>query len=117
MNDVGNYDIPLLRKRMLANLGGKAEAYPHRTEERFPRILARLADLWGQPEADAYLNDLLMPDRTDRQGFPDDVASELFRLSMIHGALCSEETSSHDGWSGAESGGEIDQFLDRRSTR
>ena len=117
MDDIGNYDIQLLRKRMLASLGEKADAYPHRTEQRFPRILTRLADLWGQPEADAYLNDLLMPDRTDRQGFPDDVASELFHLSMIHDALRSEETPSQNGWSDAAAGGEIDKFLDRRSPR
>ena len=28
MDDMGNFDIPVLRERMLAKLGGKADAYP-----------------------------------------------------------------------------------------
>ena len=35
MDDMGNFDIPVLREKMLAKLGGKADAYPHRIEQRF----------------------------------------------------------------------------------
>ncbi|MDR1934166.1 MAG: hypothetical protein LBS49_00990, partial [Candidatus Accumulibacter sp.] len=67
MNDMGqDYDIPVLRERMLANLGGEADAYPSRVEQRFPRILAKLVAVWGHPEAEAYLNGLLVADRSDR---------------------------------------------------
>ena len=116
MDDTGSFDIAALRERMLANLGGTADAYPHRIEQRFPRILARLVELWGRPEADAYLNGLLMADRADRQGFPDDVASELFRLSMIHGALQPGKTD-RGGWSSSEVASEVDEFFSRRSSR
>ncbi|MDR0577268.1 MAG: hypothetical protein LBI87_06960 [Candidatus Accumulibacter sp.] len=115
MRNTDDYDIPVLRERMLAFLGGKADAYPHRTEERFPRILVRLIEVWGQPEGEAYLNDLLMTDRADRQGFPDDVASELFRLAMIHAALRPENTDG-TGWSGSDDG-EVGSFFGRRARR
>lgn len=117
MDDTGNFDIAALRERMLANLGGKADAYPHRIEQRFPRILARLVELWGRPEAEAYLNGLLVADRADRQGFPDDVASELFRLSMLHGELQSGKTQEQGGWSSSAVDSEADGFFSRRSSR
>lgn len=116
MDDMGNFDIPVLREKMLAKLGGKADAYPHRIEQRFPRILARLVELWGRPEADAYMNGLLVADRADRQGFPDDVASELFRLSMIHAALQPDETD-RGGWSSSGVASEVGDFFSRRSSR
>jgi hypothetical protein len=38
-----------------------------------------------------------MADRADRSGFPDDVASELFRLSMIHDGSQSGKTPKEGG--------------------
>jgi hypothetical protein len=99
---------------MLANLGGKADAYPRLVERHFPRILARLVDLWDSPEADAYLSSLLVADRTDRSGFPDDVVSELFRLSTIHGMLRPEDTQNEDGWL---TDSEVSNFFGRRADR
>ena len=97
MDDKNNDAVPVLHERMLAHLGGKADAYPSQLEQRFPRILAKLVEVWDQSEGDAYLNSLLVADRADRTGFPDDVASKLFRLSMIHGALRTESVQS-GGW-------------------
>jgi hypothetical protein len=97
MDDKNDCAIPVLHERMLAHLGGKADAYPSQLEQRFPRILAKLVEVWGRPEGDAYLNSLLVADRADRTGFPGDVASELFRLSMIHGALRAKDAQG-GGW-------------------
>jgi hypothetical protein len=106
------YDIPFLRKKMLAYLGKEADAYPHRLEECFPHILYRLIAVWGYPEANDYLGSLLVVDRSGRSGFPDDVASELFRLSAIHGMLHPGKTKN-DIWSSLDDNG-VDKISGRR---
>lgn len=121
MDNRDSYDIPALRQRMLAALGEKAEAYPHQIEQRYPHILEKLVQFWGRAEADAYLNGLMVADRADRKGFPDEVASELFKLSMIHGAQqqgsASGSVGATAGWSSSELSSEVDDFLSRRSNR
>lgn len=83
-------------------LGSDQSAYPVQLESRFPRIFQQIVMLWGKPELDTYLNDLMVTDRHDRQGFPDDVARELFRLSVAHGALGLSVTQSGTGWAGIQ---------------
>ena len=77
-------DIADLRQRFTALLGEKAGLYPTALEQQFPRILARVVDLWGSAAMDAYFTDLTTTTRHDRQGFPEPVAVELFRLSTLH---------------------------------
>ena len=119
MDAMDTFDIPSLRAKMLAHLGDNSDAYPRQTEQRFPRILAKLVELWGKPQASAYLNGLVFSDdRPNREGFPVEVASELFKLSMIHGALQLPKNPSPDGgWSNAELGADVDDSFSRRSNR
>lgn len=98
MSDAGTCDISVLRQKMLSNLDGKTDAYPYQVERCFPHILARLVEVWGQPEGDTYLNNLLVSNRPNRQGFPDDVAGELFRLSIIHASLLPDIAQTSSGW-------------------
>jgi hypothetical protein len=58
--------------------------YPHRTEEKFPRIAEKIAALWGSPQMSKYFSELLFDDRGGRTGFPPDVMTELFRLSTYY---------------------------------
>lgn len=119
MNANESFDIPSLREKMLALLGDKADAYPRQIEEHFPRILAKLVELWGKPAASAFLNDLMFSDdRPNRQGFPSAVASELLRLSMIHDALQSPgKPASRSGWSDNDLGADVEDLANRRSSR
>lgn len=110
------YDVSVLRQRMLANLHGKSNDYPHQVERCFPRILAKLVDVWGRPEGDAYLNDLLVSNRPKRKGFPDDVAGELFRLSMIHSTLLPDTAQTTSGWLSSDDS-EVDGSFGRRFGR
>ncbi|MCU0804731.1 MAG: hypothetical protein MUF79_06550 [Burkholderiales bacterium] len=55
-------------------------------EARFPRIAARIVDLWGTPECDRYLDGLIIDDRGGRSGFPPDVMAALLALSRQHQA-------------------------------
>lgn len=64
---------------------GYENKYPEQLEAQFPRILKKIELLWDYPEAfDHYIHDLLVADRSDRQGFPPAIASELFSLNSVH---------------------------------
>lgn len=102
MGGDGDFDVPALKAKLLGCLGSDAHVYPARLERDFPRILARIVELWGRAELDAYLQGLMVSDRTDRQGFPPEVAMELFRLATVHGALGLAPDAGGTGWAGLE---------------
>jgi hypothetical protein len=52
--------------------------------ELYPRIAERVKQLWGTPECDRYLDELLIDKRGNRQGFPPPVVSALLALSEEH---------------------------------
>ena len=59
------------------------EARPNRLCAAFPRIVNRLAFLWRDPGlTEHYLEELLVPRRSGRQGFPADVSAELAALLL-----------------------------------
>jgi hypothetical protein len=65
---------------------------------RFPRIANQLAAVWSEtPSARAYLDGLLVDDRGHRQGFPQDVLSELLSLRLYHASLHPQELSVWGG--------------------
>jgi uncharacterized protein len=74
-----------MNEELLQMLEWQEDRYPHALEEKFPRILEKIMEMWGAPELDQYFNELMMDTRGGtRQGFPPDVASEIFSLSMVH---------------------------------
>lgn len=58
--------------------------------QSFPHIAVRIREMWGTQELDVYLNGLLFAGRLDRQGFPREVASTLFKLIMANDAFIEE---------------------------
>lgn len=70
--------------KLLKILNNREQNYPNSLAQQFPRILEKIIELWDSPEVDAYFTDLLVTKRSDRQGFPADVASDIMYLSMIH---------------------------------
>ena len=70
--------------RLLRILGNREQNYPHALEKQFPRIFSQIMALWDSPEIDALFSDLMVTKRSDRQGFPPDVASDIIYLSMVH---------------------------------
>lgn len=57
------------------------EVRPRQLVIQYARIANKLASLWSHPVAcEKYLNELMMDERGDRQGFPADVALELAAL-------------------------------------
>jgi len=71
-------------ERLLRILGGEEKHYPHSLESQYPRIFEKIMLLWDMPEMSHYFEELMIPDRQGRAGFPPDVAAEIVRLSLVH---------------------------------
>lgn len=109
----GIHDTSAIRAKLLEKMGELAtDNFPEAIAQRFPHILAQLADLWGSAALDAYLDGLMLDDRGGRHGFPPDVAMEIFRLISLHASLGLTRTASGFGWGAAE-----DPELDKKSLR
>jgi hypothetical protein len=55
--------------------------------EDYPRICARVQQLWGSPECEPYLNTLVIDTRGNRKGFPPAMMEELLYLGRLARAL------------------------------
>ena len=76
--------------------------YPHKTEEKYPRIVDKIAVLWGTGQMSKYFNELLFDDRGGRAGFPADVMTEIFRLSNHHESTKPSRSASENAWDSGE---------------
>lgn len=86
-----------MNEKILKLLNGDESLYPHGVEKNYPRVFEKIHLLWGTPELDPYLNDLIMDSRGgQRQGFPPNVASEILRLSLVHARQ--QDSSKGDAW-------------------
>ena len=55
---------------------------PYRLTDHYPRLAVRMAELWRKPlPLQDYLRSLVLDDRGGRQGFPEEIAGELLRLT------------------------------------
>lgn len=98
-----DYDLPALRAQLLARLGEKhAASYPASLEGQFPRILERVVRDWGKAGLDAYLDELMLPERGGRRGFPPEVAVDILKLAAVHGELGLSPRHQGTGWAGIE---------------
>ncbi len=57
---------------------------PHLLIEQHPRIMEKITLLWGSPELANFFDEILFDSRGDREGFPPNVAHELFVIQGIH---------------------------------
>lgn len=92
-------------EKLLQMLSGSEADYPKNLEKRYLRVLNRIVELWYSPKIDDYFTELLVDIRGDRQGFPHDVAAELFNLSQIHARLrgmAEQSPNSTNPWNDAE---------------
>lgn len=88
-------------QKLLSLLGDHADKFPHQLAARFPHIVERLVALWGKPEIDGYYNELMVADDRRRQGFPPEIAREIFSLSLLHDRLFPRAAVRKDAWSQA----------------
>ena len=73
-----------MNEKLLQLIGNNVERYPHALEQKYPRVFNKIIELWDSPQIDAYFTDLLVSDRSDRAGFPTEVASEIVYLSIVN---------------------------------
>ena len=76
--------LQIMNERLLKILNSREQNYPHALERQFPRIFEKVMSLWDSPEFDAYLAELMVTTRSNRQGFPQEVASDIIYLHMVH---------------------------------
>jgi ankyrin repeat protein len=75
------------------------DLYPHKLDERFPRLVEKIASAWHSPElAAAVFEELLVDRRGGRQGFPPEIAREIYRLSVAHDQLRGLPQDGSDVW-------------------
>lgn len=75
----------MMNENVLKVLNGNTSYYPHQLEQNFPQLLDKIIQMWDSAEFDSLLNKLMLDKREHyRQGFPAEVASEIFRLSILH---------------------------------
>lgn len=83
------------------------EQYPlTELEKKFPRIIERIVELWNKDELDKYLNELMIDDRGNRHGFPEEAASDILFLRTLHDyhmrGVNEAKPSAHSVWSNPE---------------
>ena len=74
------------------------DSYPHELEKQYPRVLNRIIELWNTTQIDAYFIDLLVDKRGGRQGFPPEVARDIYRLSQIYERTHKRDEGPVDPW-------------------
>lgn len=89
----------MLHPKMLEFVGGDESRYPHRLEKDFSRIFNKVVELWGTEELEVFLNGLFLDNRGgERQGFPPEVMSEIFRLSRLNEEYRKRAAATPDAW-------------------
>jgi uncharacterized protein len=87
-----------MNEAILKLVQGEKSSYPHELEKQYPRVLGKIVELWDTPQIDAYFVDLLVDKRGGRQGFPAQVASDIYRLSKIHERTHPRDNGPADPW-------------------
>jgi len=73
--------------RLLQILNNREQNYPHALEKQFPAVFAKIMSLWDSPEIEALFPELLIKDDSGRDVYPQEVASDILYLSMVHSRL------------------------------
>lgn len=89
-----------MNERLRHYLQQEPDLYPHKLEAGYARIVEKIADAWATPELAAKVfDDLLVDRRGGRQGFPPEIAREIYHLSVGYDRLWGREDYKADIWS------------------
>jgi len=87
-----------MNEKLMADLHGFENSYPYRLEEKFARIVEKIAELWDNPHIDSYFAELLIDNRGNRAGFAPEIATEIFLLSVAHDEIRNKRREETDVW-------------------
>ena len=69
-------------------LRGYEDKFPRQLSARFPHLLQGIVERWNNTEAmEAYFSELMIPNRPNRQGFPEEIAREILALSVAYDTI------------------------------
>lgn len=80
-------DLSMLDEKIEPRKGPPQLVQVQAAIEDYPRISTRIQQLWGSPECEGYLNNLVIDTRGNRKGFPPAVMEELLYLGRLARAL------------------------------
>ena len=89
-----------MNEKLAALLKQNPEAYPEHMERSFGRILHKISTAWGTDQLDELFSHLLVSDKENRQGFPPEVAQEIFSLYLLYEKYKNQVVEDDDPWSG-----------------
>lgn len=73
------------------------EKFPNGLATRYGRVLNRILEKWeNQKEAEAFLNELVVDTRGDRQGFPPEILQEILFVAQVHAKWSQEKRRKAD---------------------
>ena len=87
-----------MNEKLVAILKANPKAYPEHMERSFGRILHKISNAWGTDELDELFSRLLISDKENRQGFPPEVAREIFALHLLHEKFKNQVEVEEDPW-------------------
>ena len=87
-----------MNEKMLALVQGNASQYPSYLEAHFPHVFNRLLEVWGTAAAEAYFNELMLSQRSNRAGFPPEATGEIWALHQAYSATRGSEPEGSDIW-------------------
>ncbi|MBU1235983.1 MAG: hypothetical protein KJ634_05825 [Gammaproteobacteria bacterium] len=94
---------PEIRNSIMAQLGpAYAHAYPKTIERDYPHVLEKITKLWGSLDMEKFFEELMLTQRSGRQGFPPDAFGELLALMNIYrklGLIKAPPKKEGDVWS------------------
>lgn len=67
-------------------------------KEHYPIISNKISALWGTIQLHKFLNQVIIDDRGNRQGFPQPVISALLRVYQYHTRLVPNALTPDDTW-------------------
>jgi ankyrin repeat protein len=81
-------------------LRGFENKFPRHLAASYPHVLREITEHWNDPAVMAdYFSTLMIPNRPNRQGFPDAIAAEIITLSLAYDKIFSHnKVQSGDLW-------------------
>jgi len=73
-----------MNEKMQEIVRGDEPFYPYALEAQYPRVMNKIIELWDTAGIEEYLLDLMVDKRGGRQGFPKEVATEIYRLDQLY---------------------------------
>jgi len=75
------------------------DAFPQHMQQSYARVLDKISNAWGTDALDGLFLELLVADNESRQGFPPEVAREIFSLHMLYEKYKRHDLDEEDPWS------------------